>query len=96
MTYTAEELINIRNPTQVGEKQEDFTGTIKLLMVEFAKLHVQAALQEASKKVHLSDELDENFGRVNKIISPNLIGRERKIIVNKNSILNSYPDSNIK
>jgi len=49
------------------------------LMIEFAKLHVQAALQEASEKASVyADE-----GGYSEF-------------VDENSILNSYPESNIK
>lgn len=54
--------------------QENFHQT----MIEFAKLHVEAALKEASEKATCSEYM---VGEYN---------------VNKNSILNSYPLSNIK
>jgi hypothetical protein len=52
------------------------------MMIEFAKLHVEAALKAASKKAKVVD-----------------VGIDYAITewaVDKNSILNSYPLSNIK
>ena len=54
----------------------------KFLMVEFAKLHVEMALKEASEKAELKYRIND--------ISCN------DKILNKNSILNSYPLTNIK
>ena len=47
-------------------------------MIEFAKLHVEAALEEANRKVIVTYYYDEG------------------IRVNKDSILNAYPLTNIK
>ena len=56
------------------------------VMIEFAKLHVEAALKEASRKVTCSEETqyDEYDNAV-------LIAK-----INKDSILNAYPTSSIK
>lgn len=54
-------------------------------MVEFAKLHVEAALREASEKAQCEEGAIVDLGF--EIISAS---------VDKNSILNSYPLSNIK
>ena len=51
---------------------------IKKAMIEFAKLHVEAALEEANRKVIVTYYYDEG------------------IRVNKDSILNAYPLTNIK
>ena len=53
--------------------------TIADIMIEFAAIHVEAALKEASKKAHI--QMDEH---------------DLSCSVNKNSILTSYPLSNIK
>ena len=55
-------------------------------MIEFAKLHVEAALKEASSKVTCSEEYqyDEYDNAI-------LIAK-----INRDSILNSYPLDNIK
>ena len=47
-------------------------------LIEFAKLHVEAALEEANRKVIVTYYYDEG------------------IRVNKDSILNAYPLTNIK
>lgn len=57
------------------------------LMQEFAKLHVEAALKEASNKALLKDE-----GRY-------VLGDEdwhEDLVVDKKSILNAYPLTNVK
>ncbi len=50
--------------------------------IEFAKLHVEAALIEASAKATTSDDIDGDSG-------------EGSFWVNKESILSAYPLSNI-
>lgn len=57
----------------------------KTRMVEFAKLHVQAALKVASENVKVDIEIEDSFFQTNVIK-----------IVKKDSILNSYPLTNIK
>lgn len=54
---------------------------IEEFMIEFAKLHVEAALKEASEKA----ELEGDEGSIFDYIS-----------VDKDSILNAYPLENIK
>lgn len=63
------------------EKMTCFSDDVQQAMIEFAKLHVEAALKEASENVEIED-YDEH-GQY----SPS---------INKYSILNSYPLSNIK
>jgi hypothetical protein len=53
-------------------------------MIEFAKLHVEAALKEASKKAQIKYEYSGN------------VGEYCDEFVDVNSILNSYPLENIK
>jgi hypothetical protein len=53
-------------------------------MVEFAKLHVNAALLEASKKVTLTDFATE------------FLQEGASDAIDKESILNAYPLENIK
>jgi hypothetical protein len=55
---------------------------IHKIMIEFAKLHVEAALKEASENAELKYRIND--------ISCN------DKILNKNSILNAYPLTNIK
>ena len=76
---TAEEFLTISNEFEVLEtrKQEE---VVTKTMIEFAKLHVEAALKEAEKETvkHISKT----------ILELNMY--------NKNSILNAYPLENIK
>ena len=55
------------------------------LAIEFAKLHVTAALKEASEKINLTDEVCEA-----------LQNHWFKEYIDKGSILNSYPLDKIK
>jgi hypothetical protein len=71
---TAKEFIEIHNRLN--------DSSTELLMIEFAKLHVEAALKAASKKAKVVD-----VGIDYAII---------EWAVDKNSILNSYPSKNIK
>ena len=57
-----------------------FSDDVQQAMIEFAKLHVEAALKEASEKARLKElEIHLSDGSVD-----------------KDSILNSYPLENIK
>jgi len=60
-------------------------------MIEFAKMHVTAALKEASKKVEHTIDTDwvdfHDFSKGHNGIN---------VIIDKDSILNSYPLENIK
>jgi hypothetical protein len=57
------------------------TSDVTKAMIEFAKLHVEAALTEASKTTKWKEQIT-------------MQGLEISII--KSSILNAYPESNIK
>lgn len=78
------------------QESDGFQSTITLsnvekLMKEFAKLHVEAALKEASK-AHLSIDMDEYaFDKMGEKILT-----EEAEEYNVNSILESYPLTNIK
>lgn len=77
---TAEEfLINLGFPGHAKH------GLAKKWMIEFAKLHVEAALKEASENVKVHRDSNGEW------VSSNV-----KCHVNKDSILNSYPLENIK
>jgi hypothetical protein len=63
--------------------------------IEFAKLHVEAALKEASEKATLLNDGEEsNMSRY--VVSDGNHYSETEIDVSKESILNSYPLDNIK
>ena len=53
-------------------------------MIEFAKMHVKAALDEARKKAIIKYEYSGN------------VGEYCDQVIDANSIVNSYPESNIK
>jgi hypothetical protein len=55
------------------------------MMIEFAKLHVEAAKEEISKKARTKSDWSGNTG-----------SEYCDTIVDKDSILNSYPLTNIK
>jgi hypothetical protein len=63
-------------------------GDVKTAMIEFAKLHVEAALKEASEKVKIEGggTFKTNEGYLQSVPT----------IVNKDSILNAYSLKNIK
>jgi hypothetical protein len=63
-------------------------------MIEFAKLHVEAALKEASEKAKAS--LGKDWIRTEETIHPGQLVDTIIIKVDKDSILNSYPLTNIK
>jgi len=60
-------------------------SNVEKLMIEFAKLHVEAALKEASKKAECCTDAIVDLGHT--II---------EAYVEKDSILNAYPLTNIK
>ena len=64
------------------------------IMIDFAKLHVEAALKEASKKtfVEFIDLTSDEIFDYSDVLYDDNIG----ITVNKESILNAYPLTNIK
>jgi hypothetical protein len=74
---TAEEFLS-KNIDYVLEN--DCKEDVKTAMIEFAKLHVESALKNASEKSTVIR--DEEFYTISH--------------VNKNSILNAYPLTNIK
>lgn len=74
---TAEEILN---RDYVSTKENAIQA-----MIEFAKLHVEAALEAASKKATIKDEV-AHFQEGSYMVS----------VVNKDSIVNAYPLTNIK
>ncbi len=66
------------------------TNIMEDLLLKFAKLHVKAALKQAYDKVYMDDGTEYMTREEIEYVSP------RKYTINKSSILNSYPESNIK
>ena len=76
---------------------EEFNNDIRYVtysldekLITFAKLHVEAALKEASEKIKLTDEVCEV------LICEGLQNHWFKEYIDKDSILNSYPLDKIK
>jgi hypothetical protein len=67
------------------------------LMIEFAKLHVKLALEEASKKADLNhyEEVEDWMDEHNPF-NMTIDNLGNIYAINKNSILNAYPEENIK
>ena len=87
---TAEEFLESQHET-VPNIEFD----IRQVMIEFARMHVEQALKEASDKATLlTDGEDSRISRY--VVSDGNHYSETEIDVNKDSILNSYPLSNIK
>lgn len=103
---TAEEFFT----SVVGENPDEFNRSIKECMIEFAKLHVEAALKEVKKT--MVEYTDKKFSEIDMYKfadytwknSPNthpeydeeMLERPNETVDNKDSILNSYPLENIK
>jgi hypothetical protein len=69
-------------------------GTTKKLMIEFAKLHVKAALEAAVEKGKVEGVWKTEGG------DPKVLGSYRQVFqgyeINKESILNVYPENLIQ
>ena len=62
------------------------SGDITKMMIEFAKMHVELALEAAAENVELKDYYEYQYGG----------GYEKKQEIDKNSILNAYFYDNIQ
>jgi hypothetical protein len=86
----------------IEENNNDSHVDIEEMLIDFAKLHVEAALKEASKKVTWKMEsFNTYFGdsRAFDFIDTDYAGDPstgHNVLVDKDSILNSYPLTNIK
>lgn len=75
-------------------------GSTRLMLIEFAKLHVEAALEAAAEKANMIGETQHNNNAPDQyedfvyVSDPN--GPDYGYRVNKDSILNAYPQENIK
>lgn len=91
---TAAEYIYNRDRGE-GEEWCRNSGTLALALIEFAKLHIENALKIASERACAYGEgsslntNDSNFFYT-------FAGHIGKIKINKDSILNAYPASNVK
>lgn len=76
------------------KKEDIYKYSVKDLLIEFAKLHVEVALKAASKKasVEYVDLTNNEIFDYTDVITDDSVGAD----VNKNSILNAYPLENIK
>ena len=64
-------------------------------MIEFAKLHVKAALKKASKNADLLENGEKTYSN-RYIVSKGNHYSETEVDINKNSIILAYPLKNIK
>jgi hypothetical protein len=78
-------MVEILTAEEFLESQHEIVPNIKFdirqVMIEFARMHVAAALKEASEKAD-TQEMGKGF--------------TAETVVDKDSILNSYPLTNIK
>ena len=77
-----------------GFEADSSSRDIISLMIEFAKIHVEAALKEASEKARV--QMGESYMREQIIIHPNSLIDTVIITADAESILNSYSLDNIK
>ena len=80
--------LSLTNPQEFAEK----------VAIEFAKLHVEAALKQASEKAMLKIVNTEEFKDIEEgedLVDSYECGSD-VIHISVNSILNAYPESNIK
>ena len=87
---TAEEFL--RNSSVTSSDRYDFLSKQEL-MIEFAKMHVQEALKQASEKAfveYIDLNTDEIFDYTDVITDDDV-----EVNINKDSILNAYPLENI-
>ena len=92
-------------PTAEEFALENMQGTdlqeIERALIAFAKLHVEAALEAANKnkKIELFVRPDRKGAKYKKVESGenyDVFGTRQMWKVNKESILNAYPTTNIK
>jgi hypothetical protein len=86
---TAKEFIE----NYIKENNHDSNIDMEEAMIEFAKLHVNAALKEASDKALVLDMQENDTAEIMSVSSEY---GEYNFTVDKESILNSYPMENIK
>jgi hypothetical protein len=70
----------------IEENNHDSHIDIEEMMIEFAKMHVEAALKEASEKAKIKTDYWTDLGG----------GEHEESTINKNSIKKSYSLDNIK
>lgn len=85
---TAEELIN-----QEGYHFLNCKNDVENLMIAYAKMHVKQALEAANKNAYVEfvNFQDNEIFDYSDVLNDDDIGAN----VNKDSILNAYPESNI-
>jgi hypothetical protein len=92
---TAEETIEkIIKFESTNDTIECTVYSLSQVMIEFAKLHVEAALKKASEDAKVS--LADDWVRKQETIHPGSLVSSITIKVDNESILNSYPLTNIK
>ncbi len=84
MIPEAIDLINTAPWESDGTQSTLTFDTAEKLMIEFAKLHVKAALEACQKEAKITEEPETRMGQT-----------RYKSVIDYDSILNAYPDSNI-
>ena len=92
---TAEEFFKEKGTLIINKKSSTYTNDVPIeYIIEFTKLHVEAALKKASEDAEIS--LGDNWVRKQETIHPDSLISSVTIKVDDESILNSYPLTNIK
>ena len=94
---TVEELLS--EYPSVGRIEKSISVTIKDAMIEFAKFHVDAALKKACDEAKVSVRklgVAESYSFTRPYASSHDLDGACSVKVNKDSILESYPLTNIK
>lgn len=73
----------------------DYQDDIKTLMIQFAKLHVEAALKAASEKADAKADNSSSLRVSRKNLYWTFAGNIGDVLIDKESILNSYPLTNV-
>jgi len=86
---TAEQFLRFKSDISEDKTSVEYLTDCEVeeIMIEFAKIHVQAALEAASNNASVEfDEWEDNSGD----FQVDFLG------IDSSSILNAYPESNIK
>ena len=89
---TAEEFLEYRTPRGIDNVYPVYWEA----MIEFAKLHVEAALKEASEKSKVRKDTYIMGSGTTEVEQMFNYGNGTSHYVDQNSILNAYPLTNIK
>jgi hypothetical protein len=91
---TAEQFLRFKSNISEDKTSVEYLTDCEVeeIMIEFAKLHVKAALEAANKNARI----DVNGNKVIASGFRDRDGNQVSISIDKHSITNAYPESNIK